>query len=128
MPPDANYDESLRQYADRYVCAAKRGSNSHIKDFHVTESILDRPLNTLSGGERKKIMLALCLSSPAPVLLLDEPETSLDQDAVVKLGEYLEKLCERKTILVISHEKELAQLAKEVISITEDGCVREKEG
>ena len=98
-----------------------------LKDFHVTESILDRPLNTLSGGERKKIMLALCLSSPAPVLLLDEPETSLDQDAVGKLGEYLEKLCERKTILVISHEKELAQLAKEVISITEDGCVREKE-
>ena len=55
-------------------------------------------------------------------------ENKIIQNFMKELGEYLEKLCERKTILVISHEKELAQLAKEVISITEDGCVREKEG
>ena len=98
-----------------------------IKNFHVSDYILDRPLNTLSGGERKKIMLALCLSSPAPVLLLDEPETSLDHDTVIELGKYLERLCKIKTILVISHEKELFQLAKEVISITENGCVQRME-
>jgi ATPase subunit of ABC transporter with duplicated ATPase domains len=64
-----------------------------------------RRVGTLSGGEQKKLVLQDLLSSPAQVLLLDEPDNYLD----VPGKEWLEsRLAEaRKTVFLISHDREL---------------------
>jgi ATPase subunit of ABC transporter with duplicated ATPase domains len=64
-----------------------------------------RQVASLSGGEQKRLVLHALLSSPADVLLLDEPDNYLD----VPRKEWLEeRLCAtRKTVLYISHDREL---------------------
>ena len=75
-----------------------------------------RPISTFSGGEQKRIVLELLLRSPAEVLLLDEPDNYLDVPGKEWLEEQLRAT--RKTILLISHDRELlARAATHVIAV-----------
>jgi ATPase subunit of ABC transporter with duplicated ATPase domains len=69
----------------------------------------DRPASTLSGGERKQLVLDLLFASDAPILLLDEPDNFLD----VPAKRWLEALIRdsRKTVLLVSHDRELLTAA-----------------
>ena len=72
----------------------------------------------LSLGEKQKIILARALLSPAPCILMDEPEHGLDQESSEAFFSYLLK--SKKTILMISHTKgNLAFFDK--IQILKDG-------
>jgi ATPase subunit of ABC transporter with duplicated ATPase domains len=75
--------------------------------------LADRPAATLSGGERKQLVLDLLLRSEADVLLLDEPDNFLDVPAKLTLERRIRE--SRKTILMISHDR--AVLAGAVGSI-----------
>jgi iron complex transport system ATP-binding protein len=69
--------------------------------------LLDRNIQTLSGGERKKVLLATAFIQDVPVILLDEPINSLDPGSAVHLKKSLEYLHhEGKTIVLVSHEIE----------------------
>jgi ATPase subunit of ABC transporter with duplicated ATPase domains len=65
--------------------------------------IADRPAATLSGGERKQLVLDVLLRSEADVLLLDEPDNFLDVPAKLALERAIR--ASRKTILMISHDR-----------------------
>jgi ATPase subunit of ABC transporter with duplicated ATPase domains len=67
--------------------------------------LADRPAATLSGGERKQLVLDVLLGSDADVLLLDEPDNFLDVPAKLALERAIRT--SRKTILVISHDREV---------------------
>lgn len=59
--------------------------------------------NSLSGGERQRIAIARALLKDAPILLLDEPTSSLDSHAEEKVKQALAKLMEGRTVLMIAH-------------------------
>ncbi len=67
--------------------------------------VLDQPLETLSGGQRRRVELARILFSDAQTLLLDEPTNHLDQDSLVWLREHLRTYS--GGLIVISHDVEL---------------------
>jgi ATPase subunit of ABC transporter with duplicated ATPase domains len=67
--------------------------------------LADRPAITLSGGERKRLVLDLLLRSDAEILLLDEPDNFLDVPAKRELEEQLRE--SKKTVLAISHDRDL---------------------
>ncbi len=73
-------------------------------DFGLAE-LEPRPADRLSGGEAKRVSLALAFASNASVLLLDEPAAALDQHYQRTLTHYLEQLKGRSTILFVSHER-----------------------
>lgn len=58
----------------------------------------------LSGGQRQRIAIARALLRRAPVLILDEPTSSLDRDAEVAVGHTLAALRGRVTVLLIAHD------------------------
>jgi ATPase subunit of ABC transporter with duplicated ATPase domains len=67
--------------------------------------LADRPAVTLSGGERKRLVLDVLFVSDADVLLLDEPDNFLDVPA--KLAVEHQVRGSRKTVLMISHDREV---------------------
>lgn len=82
--------------------AAAIASNLGLKDH-----ILDQPLKTLSGGQRRRIELARILFSAAETMILDEPTNHLDADSVVWLRDFLKSY--QGGLIVISHDVELVE-------------------
>jgi ATPase subunit of ABC transporter with duplicated ATPase domains len=69
--------------------------------------VLGQPLETLSGGQRRRVELSRILFSGAETLLLDEPTNHLDADSVVWLRDYLSGY--RGGLVVISHDVDLLE-------------------
>lgn len=67
------------------------------------ESILSKPIASLSGGQKTALRLTECLSKDADILLLDEPTNHLDVDSIAWLERTLVE--SNKTILIISHDR-----------------------
>jgi ATPase subunit of ABC transporter with duplicated ATPase domains len=77
-----------------------------------------RAVNTLSGGEQKRIVLEALLRGPDEVLLLDEPDNYLDVPGKRWLEESIKS--STKTIFFISHDRELlSHTANRVIAVEE---------
>ncbi len=78
-----------------------------------------RQVRTLSGGEQKRLVLESLLRGPDEVLLLDEPDNYLDVPGKRWLEERLRET--RKTVLFISHDRELLSRAAQKIVAVEPG-------
>ena len=78
----------------------------------------DRPAISLSGGERKRLVLDVLFASDADVLLLDEPDNFLDVPAKLALERQIRAA--KQTVLMISHDREVLAGAVDVI-ITLEG-------
>jgi iron complex transport system ATP-binding protein len=70
----------------------------------------DRPVETLSDGERQKVMIAKALAQQTPIILLDEPTAFLDFPSKVEILQTLHRLSRitRKTIFLSTHDLDLA--------------------
>ena len=73
----------------------------------LPDRVLEQPLSTLSGGQRRRIELARILFSDADTLLLDEPTNHLDADSVVWLRGFLKNFS--GGLIVISHDVDLIE-------------------
>lgn len=63
----------------------------------------DKPLNQLSGGQKKRVSLASALVTPVEVLILDEPTNHLDNDMVDWLENYLASYT--GALLMVTHDR-----------------------
>ncbi len=80
-----------------------------------------RHVRTLSGGERKRLVLEALLRGPDEVLLLDEPDNYLDVPGKLWLEQQLSGT--PKTVLMVSHDRELLANSAQRIITVEDGTV-----
>ncbi|WP_430592990.1 ABC-F family ATP-binding cassette domain-containing protein [Humidisolicoccus flavus] len=96
---------------DRFLAlggyAAEAEGAAIASNLQLPERILDQPLNTLSGGQRRRIELARILFSGADTMLLDEPTNHLDADSVVWLREFLKGY--QGGLVIISHDVQLVE-------------------
>ena len=83
------------------------------------EEVAERKVNTLSGGEQKKLVLRALFEGPEEVLLLDEPDNYLD----VPSKRWLEEVigATKKTVLFVSHDRELLENTANRIVTLEQG-------
>ena len=80
------------------------------------ERVANREVNSLSGGEQKKVVLQTLLNGADEVLILDEPDNYLDVPAKRWLEEEIK--ASKKTILFISHDRELlAATATKIVAL-----------
>ncbi len=84
----------------------------HISQFDLSESILNRNIGSLSGGEKTKIALIRILLNNPNLILLDEPTNHLDINTLQWLEVYLQNL--KIPFLIISHDRKFL-----------DNCVNE---
>jgi ATPase subunit of ABC transporter with duplicated ATPase domains len=86
--------------------------------FH---ELADRPAVSLSGGERKRLVLDLLFASDADVLLLDEPDNFLDVPAKLALERQIRS--SRKTVLMISHDRAvLSSAVQSILTLEGNGA------
>ncbi|MCU0286135.1 MAG: ABC transporter ATP-binding protein [Acidobacteria bacterium] len=97
-----------------YKSFFKNYSDEDYRIFHQVvkelelESFLDRDINTLSGGEKRKVVLASAFIQDVSIILFDEPFTFLDPEAISLLKKMMIRLNQMgKTLLVVSHDFEL---------------------
>ena len=85
----------------------------------------DRPVDELSGGERRRVVLAQALAQDAPVLLLDEPTTHLDTSHVLELLAIVRRLARRQgtAVLAIHHDLNLASASCDRLVVLDRGTV-----
>ena len=91
-------------------------------NLDLPERVLAQPLETLSGGQRRRVELARILFSAADTMLLDEPTNHLDADSILWLREFLKNFS--GGLLVISHDVELMELVvNRVFYLDANRCV-----
>lgn len=80
---------------------------------------------TLSVGQRQRIAIARAAMRQAPILILDEPTNSLDEENQGKVIEALERLWQGRTTIIATHDLQLAAKADLILYI-DDGGVKER--
>lgn len=79
----------------------------------------DRPVGErgqlLSGGQRQSVLLARALMLDPPILLLDEPTSSLDNASEELIRNRLQTLASNKTLLLITHRASMLSLVERLI-------------
>ena len=86
----------------------------------------ERPVTALSGGERRRLALALLVASGSNFLVLDEPTNHLDVESREALEAALEAF--PGTILLVSHDRALLDAVPDRIVAFEDGVLRSYDG
>jgi ATP-binding cassette subfamily F protein 3 len=86
----------------------------------------ERQVAALSGGERRRLALALVVASGANLLLLDEPTNHLDLESREALEAALEAF--PGTVLLVSHDRALLDAVADRTLAIEDGTIRSYEG
>ncbi|KAL7711997.1 ABC transporter [Entamoeba marina] len=76
-----------------------------IKPLNI-QTILNRKVKTLSGGEAQRVALVLCLGKPADVYLIDEPSAYLDSEQRVIASKVLKRFImhSKKTAFIVEHD------------------------
>lgn len=90
------------------------------------ESLANRMVDTLSDGERQKVMIAKALAQDTPIIFLDEPTAFLDFPSKVEIMQLLHRLSRKtnKTIFLSTHDLELAlQIADKIWLIDKQSSV-----
>lgn len=92
------------------------------------DDISRRPVDTLSGGERQRVILARALLQEAPLILLDEPTTSLDIGHQQDVLELVDRLRREHSLTVLStmHDLTLAGLYADELVLLADGRIAER--
>ena len=85
------------------------------------ETFLDGGRSFLSGGERQKIGLSRALYNDPKIIILDEPNTFLDQQSEQALSELMSKLKDEKKIIVVISHSDLLHPVADKIYLLEDG-------
>jgi ATP-binding cassette subfamily F protein 3 len=86
----------------------------------------EKPVTALSGGERRRLAIAVLVASGANFLLLDEPTNHLDLESREALELALEAF--PGTVLLVSHDRALLDAVAERTAAIEEGTIRVYEG
>lgn len=129
MADEGDRDRAMRRYANaesEFLAAGGYAAESEAaaiaSSLGLPGRVLDQPLHTLSGGQRRRIELARILFSGATTLLLDEPTNHLDADSIVWLREFLSKYS--GGLIVISHDVHLVEaVVNKVFYLDANRCV-----
>jgi ATP-binding cassette subfamily B protein len=106
------------------IDAAKQAQiHSEILNFpHQYETIVGERGITLSGGQRQRTALARALLVDAPILILDDALSSVDNQTATQILRNLSEGTHRKTVLFISHQLSAAASADRIF-VMEQGTI-----
>jgi ATP-binding cassette subfamily C protein LapB len=116
-------------YADdlAVVTAAEVGGLSEFVNRHPEgyDMVIGERGASLSGGQRQGVAIARAMLLDPPVLLLDEPTSSMDFTSENQFKESLKRFMEQKTMVLVTHRVSLIDLADRMIVIDDGKVVKD---
>jgi ABC-2 type transport system ATP-binding protein len=113
--------ESLQYYARVFGC---RADIDALMDLTNLRDKSEARFNTLSGGLKQRLGIAIALVSDPEIVFLDEPTTGLDPHARRQVWDVLKGLKERgKTVFLTTHYMEEAELLADTVAIISNGRI-----
>ncbi len=103
----ARYDRIEHEFLSNGGYAAEAEAAAISSNLALPDRLLNQPLKTLSGGQRRRVELARILFSGAQTMLLDEPTNHLDADSIAWLRDFLKN--HAGGLIVISHDTDLLE-------------------
>ena len=92
-------------------------------DVQNLDTLLALNANELSGGQKQKVSIVKALYKDPELLVLDEPTSALDAESRERLAEYLKAHTKGRITILVSHDKELLDIADEVVSLGREKTV-----
>jgi len=137
LPTTGNFDNQIRiSYKPQYLKAdsdmtvqglLRSVTHDFDSSYYQTEilkpmgleSLMDRTLAELSGGELQRVAITSCLSREADLYLLDEPSAHLDVEQRMLAAKVMRRFAEsaEKTVLVVDHDIYLIDLLSERLMV-----------
>jgi ATP-binding cassette, subfamily B, bacterial len=114
--------------SEEEIIRAAKLANAHEFILRLPEgydTVLGERGATLSGGQRQRIAIARAAVRPAPILILDEPTTGLDQENEHQVTLALERLMRGRTTFWVSHNLKAIQQADQILYIEQGEIVEQ---
>jgi subfamily B ATP-binding cassette protein MsbA len=109
------------------IIAAAKGAHAHefiCKMPHGYQTLVGERGVTLSGGQRQRIGIARALIRNSPILILDEPTSSLDPESEKIVMHALKNLMHGRTVIIIAHRLNTIREANQIV-VLNDGAIAE---
>ena len=104
----------------------RRLVQGHLGRFGFSGDEVQRRADTLSGGERARVALAMLMLSRANLLVLDEPTNHLDVESIEELEDAIENY--DGTVVLVSHDRELLRALTTKVWVLHDRHITEFPG
>jgi ATP-binding cassette subfamily F protein 3 len=104
----------------------RRMVQGHLGRFGFSGDEVQRRADTLSGGERARVALAMLMLSRANLLILDEPTNHLDVESIEALEDAIEDY--DGTVLLVSHDRELLRALTTRVWVLHDRHITDFDG
>lgn len=123
--PEKTVLEQAVSYLTREIAAeGEYKCKSMLNQLGITD--FEKKMNTLSGGERKRVAMAGIFTNECDILILDEPTNHIDSDTVEWLENYLKKF--RGAIFMVTHDRYFLDRVTNVILELTGGRLYRHEG
>jgi ATP-binding cassette subfamily B protein len=115
VPPARIKEAAQRAEAEPFILALKDGY----------DTVIGEDGDTLSGGQRQRLSLARALLRDTPIVILDEPTSSLDVRTEALVWRNMEELLRGKTGIIIAHRLSTARMADRIVVLEAGRIVEE---
>ena len=102
--------------------ASKEQVDQLLEMVEMTEYAKRKP-NQLSGGQKQRVAIARALIKNPEIIMADEPTGALDSNTGKQVMETLKKLSEEKLVIIVSHDREFAEIYGDRIIELKDGKI-----
>ncbi|MGL5330218.1 MAG: ATP-binding cassette domain-containing protein, partial [Peptostreptococcaceae bacterium] len=90
------------------------------------ENQVHQKIESLSGGQKQRVSIARALINDPNIILADEPTGALDSESSDNIMDILKQISKDKTVIIITHDEDIAKYADEIIEVENNKIVLKK--